>query len=216
MLHLGGGRWVAASRRFEFLDLEIFLSDDDAFTWKPAGILDLKPVSSAHLLQLSDGDDKVFWPIYREYDVELSAINDERIALIETYAASYDKLAPATATDLVGKALGLEARRTALKQKYYSRLKTALSPRAAAKALGRAFVQHVVDARTESHDLLWHFDTVARLAAAQVEGALQARLSYCGDGCEAEHADALEACEAEQCSERIDPAELDRSSPLER
>lgn len=55
IVHLGGGRWVAASRRFDYLDLEIFLSEDDAFTWKPAGILDIKPVSSAHLLPLSDG-----------------------------------------------------------------------------------------------------------------------------------------------------------------
>ena len=45
--------------------------------------------------------------------------------------------------------------------------------RAAAKALGRVFVQHVVDARTESRDLLWHFDAVGRLAKAQVMGALQ-------------------------------------------
>lgn len=45
--------------------------------------------------------------------------------------------------------------------------------RAAAKALGRVFVQHVVDARTESRDLLWHFDAVGRLAKAQIMGALQ-------------------------------------------
>jgi MoxR-like ATPase len=45
--------------------------------------------------------------------------------------------------------------------------------RAAAKALGRVFVQHVVDSRTESRDLLWHFDAVGRLAKAQIMGALQ-------------------------------------------
>lgn len=44
--------------------------------------------------------------------------------------------------------------------------------RAAAKVLGRVFVQHVVDARTESRDLLWHFDAVGRLAKAQIMGAL--------------------------------------------
>ncbi len=44
--------------------------------------------------------------------------------------------------------------------------------RAAAVDLGRAYVQHVVDARTESRDLLWHFDAVARLADAQLKGAL--------------------------------------------
>ncbi|MCP5197410.1 MAG: AAA family ATPase [Gammaproteobacteria bacterium] len=44
--------------------------------------------------------------------------------------------------------------------------------RAAAKGLGRAFVPHTVDARTESRDLLWHFDAVARLAEAQLLGTL--------------------------------------------
>ncbi len=45
--------------------------------------------------------------------------------------------------------------------------------RAAAKALGRAFVHHTVDARSESQDLLWRFDAVARLAEAQLAGALK-------------------------------------------
>jgi MoxR-like ATPase len=54
--------------------------------------------------------------------------------------------------------------------------------RAAAKALDRAFVPFVVDARTESRDLLWHYDAVARLADAQLLGALaQPQLEF-GDG----------------------------------
>lgn len=65
--------------------------------------------------------------------------------------------------------------------------------RAAAKALGRAFVQHVVDARTESQDLLWHFDAVGRFAAAQVEGVLQARLQVCRDELMMNQADAVRA-----------------------
>ena len=44
---------------------------------------------------------------------------------------------------------------------------------AAAVDLKRAYVQYVVDARTESRDLLWHFDAVARLADAQLKGALR-------------------------------------------
>lgn len=45
--------------------------------------------------------------------------------------------------------------------------------RAAALQLRRAFVHEVVDARTESRDLLWHYDAVARLAEAQLQGALK-------------------------------------------
>ena len=55
ILHLGEGKWLAASRRFGHLDLDLFASEDDAFTWHHVVTLDIKPVSSAHLLKLSDG-----------------------------------------------------------------------------------------------------------------------------------------------------------------
>lgn len=44
--------------------------------------------------------------------------------------------------------------------------------RAAAHVLGRAFIPFVVDSRTESRDLLWHFDAVQRLADAQICGQM--------------------------------------------
>lgn len=47
--------------------------------------------------------------------------------------------------------------------------------KAAAVVLRRAFVSFVVDSRSESRDLLWYFDAVARLADAQVYGALLGR-----------------------------------------
>lgn len=43
---------------------------------------------------------------------------------------------------------------------------------AAARVLGRPLVSFVVDSRTESTDLLWRFDSVRRLAEAQLCGAL--------------------------------------------
>jgi MoxR-like ATPase len=43
---------------------------------------------------------------------------------------------------------------------------------AAAYQLGRAFISFVVDSRTESRDLLWHFDAVQRLADAQICGQM--------------------------------------------
>ena len=45
--------------------------------------------------------------------------------------------------------------------------------RAAAAALGRSFVPHAVDSSTETRDLLWKIDGLARLAQAQVFGALR-------------------------------------------
>lgn len=45
--------------------------------------------------------------------------------------------------------------------------------RAAAKMLGRAYIQRVIESRTEAQDLLWHLDAVSRLAEAQLAGALR-------------------------------------------
>jgi hypothetical protein len=87
------------------------------------------------LMAFTAAEDKAFWPIYREYDVELSKINDERVTGIEEYARNYEKLSDAVADKLAAKALELESRRTALKEKYYARLKTALSPKTAARFL---------------------------------------------------------------------------------
>lgn len=44
--------------------------------------------------------------------------------------------------------------------------------RATAVELGREFVMETVNLRTEPDDLLWRFDAVARLAEAQLQGAL--------------------------------------------
>ena len=93
-------------------------------------------------LLLTEGEGAIFWPIYREYALELSRLYDERIRLIDTYGEIYTSLSDEQADDLVVKALDLESRRTALQQKYYGQLKTALSPRLALKAL---HVEHQLD-----------------------------------------------------------------------
>ncbi len=87
------------------------------------------------LMEFSEAEDKAFWPIYRAYDAELSTINDERVTGIEEYTRSYGKLDDALADKLATKALELEGRRTALKQKYYDRFKTAMSATTAARFL---------------------------------------------------------------------------------
>lgn len=87
------------------------------------------------MMSFTEEEDKAFWPIYREYENELRRLNDERLELIEKYAANYASLTDAQADQGITKALDLESRRTALKQTYFAKLKTALSPRVAARAL---------------------------------------------------------------------------------
>ena len=87
------------------------------------------------VMGFSEAEDKAFWPIYREYDLEMSKLGDERVANIEEYARNYSKLTDEVADRLATKALDLEARRGAVKAKLYEKLKTALSPKTALRAL---------------------------------------------------------------------------------
>ena len=87
------------------------------------------------LMQFTEAEDKAFWPIYREYDVELSKVNDERVGMIDEYAKNYTQVTDALADKLALKALELETRRTAVKQKSYERMKSALSAKTAARFL---------------------------------------------------------------------------------
>lgn len=89
----------------------------------------------SEMMDFTEQEDAKFWPIYREYDLDLSRINDDRIALIQEYATNYEQMTDPVADKLARGALDLEARRNALKLQYYDRLKTALSARTAARFL---------------------------------------------------------------------------------
>jgi len=59
-----------------------------------------------------------FWPVYREYDLELSHLLDRRNELILQYASQYRSMTDDQAKRLAEQAFDIEARRTALKRKY--------------------------------------------------------------------------------------------------
>ena len=87
------------------------------------------------LMELNETEDKAFWPLYREYDMEMAKLGDDRVALIGEYASNYAKLTDAVADKLAMKALDLESRRQATRAKYFERIKAALSPRTALRFL---------------------------------------------------------------------------------
>ena len=87
------------------------------------------------VMGFTEAEDKAFWPIYREYDAEMAKLGDERVANIEEYARNYSNLTDDVADRLATKALDLEGRRSAVKAKFYEKLKGALSPKTAMRAL---------------------------------------------------------------------------------
>ena len=87
------------------------------------------------VMGFTEAEDKAFWPIYREYDLEMSKLADERVRMIRDYAADFATITDERAASLAATALDLEARRNAAKAKCYERVKTALSPRTALRFL---------------------------------------------------------------------------------
>jgi len=98
------------------------------------------------IMQFTDSDAAKFWPIFQQYDAELTTIGDARMQLIVDYARNYENLTNEQADALMTKAFELEAQRSSLKKKYFDKMKTALCATQAAKFfLVENQIQHIVD-----------------------------------------------------------------------
>ena len=87
------------------------------------------------VMQLDPDQAAKFWPIYRDYDAELSKVNDLRVANIEEYAKNYDQMTDAKADELVHNAMAYQKQRAELLAKYYDRMKQGLGAITAARFL---------------------------------------------------------------------------------
>jgi hypothetical protein len=89
----------------------------------------------AEVMQFSDDDAAKFWPIYREFELDLSKIGDERWTLIMKYTSNYENLTDEVADQLAQAVFKLEQARHDLKMKFYERIKKALTAKDAARFL---------------------------------------------------------------------------------
>jgi hypothetical protein len=85
------------------------------------------------VMQLSAADAAKFWPIYSEYDADLTKVNDLRASNIQEYANSYSEMTDAKADELVQNALAYQKQRSELLAKYYDRVKQTLGAVTAAR-----------------------------------------------------------------------------------
>lgn len=85
------------------------------------------------VMQLDPDQAAKFWPIYREYDAELTKLNDLRVANIKEYARSYNNLSDTRADDLIQNAILYQKQRMDLLAKYYERVKASLGAVTAAR-----------------------------------------------------------------------------------
>jgi hypothetical protein len=85
------------------------------------------------IMVLSADDATKFWPIYSEYDAELSKLNDQRVENIKEYARVYNQMTDEKADELIQKSLAYQKQRAELLAKTYDRIKQAIGAIAAAR-----------------------------------------------------------------------------------
>ena len=87
------------------------------------------------MMRLDVDESAKFWPIYSDYDAELTKLNNQRVANIEEYAREYNGLTNAQADNLIRQDFEFRKQRSELLAKYYGRVKDSLGAVQAARFL---------------------------------------------------------------------------------
>ncbi len=85
------------------------------------------------VMQFTDEQSAVFWPVYREYDLDIQKLNDEALYLIQEYLAGYGKLTDRDAEKLLKKRFGIDKKRIAIEEKYFKKLNRVLPTKTVVK-----------------------------------------------------------------------------------
>ncbi len=84
-------------------------------------------------MNFSEEDGSVFWPIYKEYEIELDKLGDKRLANIKDFAENYKKMTDQKADEIIEQAFNYQEERLELKRKIYNQIKDKMNPSTAAK-----------------------------------------------------------------------------------
>lgn len=84
-------------------------------------------------MQLTDEQGEQFWPIYREYQLNLSKLGDRRIQLLKDFAAGYDSMTEELAKDLAKESFKLQEDQVKLIKKTHGKVSKAIGPILAAR-----------------------------------------------------------------------------------
>jgi hypothetical protein len=97
-------------------------------------------------MHFTEAETQAFWPVYQQYQKELSKVGDEKVALIKDYAAHFETLDDKKAKELTTRAMALEQQRLNIADKYIAEFSKVLP----AKKVARFFqlemqMQRIVD-----------------------------------------------------------------------
>ena len=75
----------------------------------------------------------VFWPLYRRYQTELTKIGEERLALIQDFAAHHENLTDSRARGLLDQSFAVDSKLATIRRIYKNEFLTVLPPKVVAR-----------------------------------------------------------------------------------
>jgi hypothetical protein len=92
-----------------------------------------KTLIIAQNIQFTDAEAVEFWPLHSEYTVQLNKLLDQRLVLLEEYAATYQNMTDAQAKSLAKKVFDWEAKRVDLKRTWFKKFSKVVPAKKAAQ-----------------------------------------------------------------------------------
>lgn len=111
------------------LDVPALAQSQDEVELSRAVIETNRRLIVSDVMQLTDEEAELFWPVYKEYRAEAEAIGDRTIALINDYADAYNQMTDDKARELLEEYLDIEKAQLKLKDKYVKRFSKVLPAR---------------------------------------------------------------------------------------
>jgi len=84
-------------------------------------------------MQFTQEEADVFWPVFKKYEAEIRAINDQRFKLITKYAENYENMTNGVAQELTKKSLELDIEEAYVRKEYFRQFKHVLPATRVAK-----------------------------------------------------------------------------------
>ena len=85
-----------------------------------------KKAAIADIMQLSEEESKIFWPLYNEYSDAMYKVQDMRVDIIQDYSENFDKMTDEKADELWNKSMAYESQILKLEKQYYKKFKKVL------------------------------------------------------------------------------------------
>ena len=101
------------------------LSESD-FELMRSDIRTKKGAMIADRMKFTDQEAAAFWPVYRQYEADLAAINDKKVSIMKDYMSRHQSLNDAQAKQLAEDVFDVDQRTLDLRQKCFGALEKSL------------------------------------------------------------------------------------------